>query len=225
MITVGDQTSGNNRGGNDTSGNESASQTQGGRDKDVAAQKFNSVWKPLIDTGAFKHITVLPGSVVLTLANNINEMPKKVIVQVSFKAPAPVNNGLGSGSGESVGSGGSGGGDGGSGESTGDASSGEGKKNSSGSGSGSGGGSSDSSGGSGGTSSSVGTAPAGGSVSPAAVPGLFPVQSVSPAEEPGRVNGISGIKTGDDAPLEYLLILLSLLMLMAASLYRKLKKC
>lgn len=51
-------------------------------------EDFLNVWKPLLAAGnPFKNVTVLEGSVVLTLASSIDEMPAKTLVQVSFIPP------------------------------------------------------------------------------------------------------------------------------------------
>ncbi|WP_022767724.1 Cna B-type domain-containing protein [Butyrivibrio sp. NC2007] len=62
--------------------------------------EFEAVWSPLLSGDApFKHVTVLEGSVVVTLASAATEMPAKTLVQVEFNAPpkpAPAPSGGGS---------------------------------------------------------------------------------------------------------------------------------
>ncbi|WP_026521775.1 Cna B-type domain-containing protein [Butyrivibrio sp. VCB2001] len=59
--------------------------------------EFESVWSPLLgESTPFKHLTVLEGSVVVTLASAASEMPAKTLVQVEFNAPpkpAPATSG------------------------------------------------------------------------------------------------------------------------------------
>lgn len=50
--------------------------------------QFASVWSPLLANSPFKHVTVLEGSVVVTLASQATEMPPKTLVQVEFLPPA-----------------------------------------------------------------------------------------------------------------------------------------
>lgn len=49
--------------------------------------EFGRIWGELLREGPFDHITVLEGSVVLTLENEPNKMPPKALVQVYFKPP------------------------------------------------------------------------------------------------------------------------------------------
>ncbi len=51
-----------------------------------------NAWGELVENGPFTNITVLEGSVVLTLADDANHMPAKTVVQVSFKAPEAAPN-------------------------------------------------------------------------------------------------------------------------------------
>jgi hypothetical protein len=63
-------------------------------------EQFAAVWSPIFEGASpFKHITVLEGSVVVTLASAASEMPAKTLVQVEFNAPpkpAPAPSGGGS---------------------------------------------------------------------------------------------------------------------------------
>ena len=71
-------------------------------------ERFESVWAPLLnmDGSPFKHLTVLEGSVVVTLASNADDMPLKTLVQVEFVPPAKSSaNPSGQGSSEDGGSG------------------------------------------------------------------------------------------------------------------------
>lgn len=67
---------------------------------DSEYDEFAAVWSPLLASDTpFKHLTVLEGSVVVTLASAASEMPAKTLVQVEFNAPpkpAPAPSGGGS---------------------------------------------------------------------------------------------------------------------------------
>ncbi len=68
---------------------------------DSEFEQFASVWRPLLDGTQFKDLTVLEGSVVVTLASDVSDMPAKTLVQVEFvppASPAPASSGGGSGS-------------------------------------------------------------------------------------------------------------------------------
>ena len=55
---------------------------------DSEYEEFAAVWSPLLTSDTpFKHLTVLEGSVVVTLASAASEMPAKTLVQVEFNAP------------------------------------------------------------------------------------------------------------------------------------------
>lgn len=49
--------------------------------------EFERIWGELLREGPFDHITVLKGSVVLTLENTPAKMPPKTLIQVYFKPP------------------------------------------------------------------------------------------------------------------------------------------
>ncbi len=57
-----------------------------------ASEEFINAWSPLLaDDSPYKRITVLQGSVVLTLASEAGELPLVTLVQVSFVAPSPAD--------------------------------------------------------------------------------------------------------------------------------------
>lgn len=89
--SAGPQT-GSNRGGsndpdtNDPDNTDPASDRQ--PEETVATDpEFNDIWTPILQDTPFKQVTVMQGSVVLTLAGNSSQMPARTLVQVSFKAP------------------------------------------------------------------------------------------------------------------------------------------
>jgi hypothetical protein len=55
---------------------------------DSEFSQFLGVWSPLLDGTPFKSVTVLQGSVVITLATSAMDMPPKTLVSVSFVPPA-----------------------------------------------------------------------------------------------------------------------------------------
>ena len=57
----------------------------------ASSEDILSVWGSLLENenSPFKNVTILSGSVVVTLASDINDMPAKTLVQVSFVAPQP----------------------------------------------------------------------------------------------------------------------------------------
>lgn len=69
-------------------------------------EQFETVWKPLLegDDSPFKYLTVLEGSVVVTLASSADDMPLKTLVQVEFvKLSTSSSNGSESGEGDGSG--------------------------------------------------------------------------------------------------------------------------
>ena len=79
--SAGLQTESNRGGSNDPASDRQPEET-------VATDpEFNDIWTPILQDTPFKQVTVMQGSVVLTLAGNSSQMPARTLVQVSFKAP------------------------------------------------------------------------------------------------------------------------------------------
>ena len=64
--------------------------------------EFERIWGELLREGPFDNITVLEGSVVLTLENTPAKMPPKALVQVYFKPPETLEDSNGGNSGGSA---------------------------------------------------------------------------------------------------------------------------
>ncbi len=97
--------SGNIVSGNEAGQNRESYDTGDERIVGSSDDEFERIWGELLREGPFDNITVLEGSVVLTLENTPAKMPRKALVQVYFKPPeTPANPGGGNG-GSSVDSG------------------------------------------------------------------------------------------------------------------------
>ncbi len=97
--------SGNIVSGNETGQNRESYDTGDERIVGSSDDEFERIWGQLLREGPFDHITVLKGSVVLTLENEPNKMPPKALVQVYFKPPETPEDPNGGNGGSAVDSG------------------------------------------------------------------------------------------------------------------------